>query len=57
MNKSIVEKLINTAVKKNSSRFVGNPTNAATIDFNFKPVMVALTDFNESNIVTINPIK
>lgn len=52
MNKNIVEKLINTAVKKNSSRFVGNPTGVAIIDFNVKPVMAALTGFKKSNITT-----
>lgn len=52
MNKTIVEKLINVAVEKNSNKFVGNPTGIAIIDFNVKPVMVALTSFEKSNIKT-----
>lgn len=52
MNKNIVEKLIDTAVEKHSSKFVGNPTGVAMIDFNVKPVMAALTSFKKSNITT-----
>ena len=52
MDKRIIEKLIDTAVKKNSSKFVGNSSDRVTIDFHFRP-MVSLLKFEKSAITTI----
>lgn len=55
MNKKVVKDFFDYAIKKHSPKFVGEPTNTETFDFNFK--QRELPRFEKSNLVTINPIK